>query len=119
MTGSRGFREVANGSAGSYGPGPEKSKSKSKSKATDKACPERSRRECPSHTGSQPWQPAVDRAAVGVIGRSKGGAEMRLFVENDEEMSKQEPGQCEEHDRQRVLVEAVAKEHKPTTDVHR
>ncbi len=58
----------------------------------------------------QPRQPAPHAAAVGFAGCSKGGAEVRLFVENYEEVGAQKPGQREERNGGRVLAKAVAEE---------
>ena len=44
---------------------------------------------------------------------------MRFFVQNYKEMSEQKPRQSEEQDCGRLFVQAEAKEHDETADIHR
>jgi len=44
---------------------------------------------------------------------------MRLLVQNDKEMSGQKPRQSEEQNCDRPFVQAEAKEHSETADIHR
>src|SRR5215470_734193 len=68
--------------------------------------------------GGKTRQPTVDGKAISNVRVTERGAEMWLFVKNDEKMSEQQPGQGEEHDSGRPLVEAEAEKHQETTFVH-
>src|SRR6266571_2536210 len=69
--------------------------------------------------GGAAGQPAAHRVAISVVGRAKRGAEMRFFVQDYKEMGEQEPWQSEKQDCGRLFVQAEAKEHNETADVHR
>jgi hypothetical protein len=69
--------------------------------------------------GGAAGQPAAHQAAISVVGRAKRGAEMRLFVQDDKEMSEQKPRQSEEQNCERLLEQAEAQEHDETTNIHR
>jgi hypothetical protein len=53
-------------------------------------------------------QPAAHRAAIGVVGRAKCGAKMRLFVEDDKQMREEKPRQREKQNGGRLFVQAEA-----------
>ena len=69
--------------------------------------------------GGAAGQPAAHRVAISVVGRPKRGAEMRFFVQDYKEMGEQEPWQSENQDCRRLFVQAEAKEHDETAEIHR
>ena len=61
----------------------------------------------------------MDRVTIGIVGLAKGGAEMRLLIQDYEEMSEKKPRKSEEQNCSGLLEQAEAKKHDEAAYVHR